>query len=92
MRWEQEAEGDSVCRWLIEKPDMDVVDINHKAFFDGTACPDGGFSMILPDIRHVPAPRNMSEEQTPLHWHESSAGLMYNYVQEMQKPKNRRRF
>jgi hypothetical protein len=41
---------------------MDVVDINHKAFFDGTACPDGGFSMILPDIRHVPGPRNMSEE------------------------------
>jgi hypothetical protein len=48
--------------------------------------------MILPDIRYVPAPRNMSEEQTRLHWHETSAGLMYNYVQEKQKPKNRRSF
>lgn len=95
LRWEQESEGegDSFCRWLKDLPKMEAVDIYHAAFFDGTAFPTGGYTMMIPDIRHVPAPRNMKHEQTRLHWHETSAGLVYNYVQEKKKkPKNERRF
>lgn len=54
------------------------VNIYRAAFFDGTAMPDGQCSMILPNIKHIPTPRDMKDELTRSHWHETSAGYVYN--------------
>ncbi|KAI1829466.1 hypothetical protein DTO006G1_9382 [Penicillium roqueforti] len=64
--------------WWDQLPAGSRVDIFHVAFFDGTAIPDGQHSMILSDIKHIPTPRNMKDEQTRLHWHETSEGYVYN--------------
>ncbi|KAJ5970369.1 Acyl-CoA N-acyltransferase [Penicillium vulpinum] len=64
--------------WWDQLPAGHQVDIYHVAFFDGTAMPDGRCSMFLPDIKHVPTPRNMKDELTRLHWHETSEGYVYN--------------
>ncbi|OQE38408.1 hypothetical protein PENCOP_c008G02989 [Penicillium coprophilum] len=65
-------------RWWDQLPAGHRVDIYHAAFFDGTAMPDGQSDMFLPDIKHVPAPRDMKDELTRLHWHETSEGYVYN--------------
>ncbi|KAJ5551805.1 hypothetical protein N7461_006503 [Penicillium sp. DV-2018c] len=62
-----------------------VVDIHHIAFFDGRAMPDGVNSMFLPDIKHIPTPRDMKDELTRLHWHETSEGYVYN-LREVNQP------
>ncbi|KGO73557.1 Acyl-CoA N-acyltransferase [Penicillium italicum] len=64
--------------WWDQLPAGHQVDIYHVAFFDGTAMPDGRSSMFLPDIKHIPTPRNMKDELTRLHWHETSEGYVYN--------------
>lgn len=64
--------------WWDQLPAGRQVDIYHVAFFDGTAMPDGQCSMFLPDIKHIPTPRNMKDELTRLHWHETSEGYVYN--------------
>ncbi|KAJ5519842.1 Acyl-CoA N-acyltransferase [Penicillium fimorum] len=64
--------------WWDQLPAGRQVDIYHAAFFDGTAMPDGQSSMFLPDIKHIPAPRDMKDEPTRLHWHETSEGYVYN--------------
>ncbi|KAJ5365658.1 hypothetical protein N7517_008544 [Penicillium concentricum] len=64
--------------WWDQLPAGRQVDIYHAAFFDGTAMPDGQSSMFLPDIKHIPAPRDMKDEETRLHWHETSEGYVYN--------------
>ncbi|KAJ5693734.1 hypothetical protein N7536_004146 [Penicillium majusculum] len=64
--------------WWDQLPAGHQVDIYHTAFFDGTAIPDGQSSMFLPDIKHIPTPRDMKDEQTRLHWHETSEGYVYN--------------
>jgi L-amino acid N-acyltransferase YncA len=65
-------------KWWDQLPPGRQVDIYHVAFFDGTAMPDGQSSMFLPDIKHIPTPRDMKDEQTRLHWHETSEGYVYN--------------
>ncbi|KAJ5774912.1 Acyl-CoA N-acyltransferase [Penicillium paradoxum] len=62
-----------------------TVNIYHVAFFDGTAMPDGQCSMFLPGIKHIPTPRDMKDEMTRLHWHETSAGYVYNMGKVNQK-------
>ncbi|KAJ5816120.1 Acyl-CoA N-acyltransferase [Penicillium robsamsonii] len=64
--------------WWDQLPAGCQVDIYHAAFFDGTAMPDGQSSMFLPDTKHIPAPRDMKDEPTRLHWHETSEGYVYN--------------
>ncbi|KGO54296.1 Acyl-CoA N-acyltransferase [Penicillium expansum] len=64
--------------WWDQLPAGHQVDIYHVAFFDGTAMPDGQSSMFLPDTKHIPTPRNMKDELTRLHWHETSEGYVYN--------------
>ncbi|CAG8909699.1 unnamed protein product [Penicillium egyptiacum] len=64
--------------WWDQLPAGRQVDIYHVAFFDGTAMPDGEGSMFLPGIKHIPTPRNMKDELTRLHWHETSEGYVYN--------------
>lgn len=74
------------CSWLYQLPeDPKVVNIFRLAFFDGTAMPDGVSSMFLPDLKHLPAPRNMKEELTRLHWHETTEGYVYNWGHTNQK-------
>ncbi|KAJ5131308.1 uncharacterized protein N7515_007347 [Penicillium bovifimosum] len=68
-----------------------VVDIYHAAFFDGTAMPDGVSSMFLPDIKHIPTPRDMKDELTRLHWHETSEGYVYNLGKVNQEQKRKER-
>ncbi|CAI7607285.1 unnamed protein product [Penicillium glandicola] len=65
-------------KWWDQLPAGHQVDIYHVAFFDGTAMPDGQGSMFLPDIKHIPTPRDMKDEPTRLHWHETSEGYVYN--------------
>lgn len=64
--------------WWDTIPAGHQVDIYHAAFFDGTAMPDGQSTMFLPDIKHIPTPRDMKDELTRLHWHETSEGYVYN--------------
>ncbi|KAG0158505.1 hypothetical protein PDIDSM_6020 [Penicillium digitatum] len=64
--------------WWDQLPAGRQVDIYHVAFFDGTAMPDGLSSMFLPDTKHIPTPRNMKDELTRLHWHETTEGYVYN--------------
>jgi L-amino acid N-acyltransferase YncA len=64
-----------------------TVDICHTAFFDGTAMADGESSMIVPNLKHLPAPRDMTNEATRLHWHETAAGFIYNLGPNYQKQK-----
>lgn len=65
-------------KWWDQLPAGHQVDICHIAFFDGTAIPDGQSSLFLPDMKHIPTPRDMKDEQTRLHWHETSEGYVYN--------------
>ncbi|CAG7940818.1 unnamed protein product [Penicillium nalgiovense] len=64
--------------WWDQLPAGRHVDIYHVTFFDGTAMPDGESAMFLPDIKHIPTPRDMKDELTSLHWHETSEGYVYN--------------
>lgn len=76
--------------WWDQLPKgQQIVNIYHVAFFDGTAMPDGQFSMFLSDIKHIPTPRDMKDEMTRLHWHETSAGYMYNMGAINQKRKKK---
>lgn len=72
--------------WFDQLPDApSVVNIFHTAFFDGTAMADGISAMFLPNLKHLPTPRNMAEELTRLHWHETSQGYAYNWSATNQK-------
>jgi GNAT superfamily N-acetyltransferase len=72
-------------RWMDQIPDSGVVNIFRTAFFNGTAMPDGISSMFIPDLKHLPTPRNPKEELTRLHWHETSEGYAYNWSPGNQK-------
>ncbi|KAJ5167284.1 uncharacterized protein N7482_006065 [Penicillium canariense] len=66
-------------KWLEKIPlECQAVDIFHSAFFDGTAVPDGGFSLMLMNEKHLLSPRDMSDDKTRIHWHETSAGYAHN--------------
>ncbi|KAJ5872698.1 Acyl-CoA N-acyltransferase [Penicillium soppii] len=47
--------------------------------------PDGVSSMFLSDLKHLPAPRNMKEEPTRMHWHETTQGYICNWGSSNQK-------
>lgn len=55
-------------------------DIHHRAFFDGTASADGGYGFMIQGIHHIEAPRDMSDDETRLHWHETAAGHATNMI------------
>ncbi|KAJ5819257.1 ATP-dependent RNA helicase drs1 [Penicillium riverlandense] len=75
-------------RWLEMIPEeCQVVDIYHTGFFDGTAGSDGGFSLFMQNIKHLPTPRDMQDEQTRLHWHETATGFIHNYNYHLAKEK-----
>lgn len=75
-------------RWLEMIPEeCQVVDIYHTSFFDGTAGSDGGFSLFMQNIKHLPTPRDMHDEQTRLHWHETATGFIHNYNYHLAKEK-----
>ncbi|KAJ5682760.1 hypothetical protein N7462_005925 [Penicillium macrosclerotiorum] len=68
-----------MLEWLDQVPARcQIVDIFHVAFFDGSAVPDGGLSMMIMNEKHLPTPRDMCHEKTNLHWHETSESLSYN--------------
>ncbi|CAG7974800.1 unnamed protein product [Penicillium salamii] len=72
--------------WFNQLPnDPQVVDIFRTSFFDGSAMSDGVSAMFLPDIKHLPTPRNMKDKMTSLHWHETSQGYAYNWSPANQK-------
>lgn len=65
--------------WLNCIPEVNRwVNIYHKAFFDGTASPDGAFGMFIQDIKHLQTPRDMKRKRTQQHWHETAAGYIHN--------------
>ncbi|KAJ5096602.1 hypothetical protein N7456_007323 [Penicillium angulare] len=79
INWNHQGYQVWFWQWLVKIPmKAKIIDIYHRPFFDGTCSPDGGYSLMIQDIEHLPAPRDMSDEQTRLHWHETSAGYMYN--------------
>ncbi|KAJ5288202.1 hypothetical protein N7478_003888 [Penicillium angulare] len=79
INWNQEGYQVWFWQWLVKIPmQARIIDIYHLPFFDGTCSPDGGYSLMIQDIQHLPTPRDMSDEQTRLHWHETSACYMYN--------------
>ncbi|KAJ5912548.1 hypothetical protein N7504_001431 [Penicillium tannophilum] len=53
-------------------------DIHHLAFYDGTASADGGHGFMIQEIQHLEAPRDMSDDETRLRWHETAAGHATN--------------
>ncbi|KAJ6110957.1 hypothetical protein N7486_003192 [Penicillium sp. IBT 16267x] len=66
-------------RWLSRLPETaKPQDIHHHAFFDGTASADGGYGFMIQGIQHLEAPRDMSDGETRLHWHETAAGHALN--------------
>ncbi|CAG8003752.1 unnamed protein product [Penicillium salamii] len=72
--------------WFNQLPnDPQMVDIFRTSFFDGSAMSDGISAMFLPDIKHLPTPRNMKDKMTSLHWHETSQGYAYNWSPTNQK-------
>ncbi|KAJ5126754.1 hypothetical protein N7448_007533 [Penicillium atrosanguineum] len=88
--WENQCDCDSFENWLEETVFTGAVDINHEAFFDGTASNDGEGQMMTENY-YFPTLRDSLDECTRLHWHKYAAGLMYNYIQE-KVPKEQRRF
>ena len=77
--WNQPGWLEWFWNWIAHVPmQANVVDIYHEPFFDGTAVPDGGYDLMLQDIEHLPTPRDMKDEETRLHWHETSTGLIHN--------------
>ncbi|KAJ5351757.1 Acyl-CoA N-acyltransferase [Penicillium brevicompactum] len=81
-----EVVRDQFFSWFNQLPDdPQVVNIFRAAFFNGTALSDGISDMFLPDLKHLPTPRNMQETLTRLHWHETSEGYVYNWSPANQK-------
>ncbi|KAJ5578523.1 uncharacterized protein N7459_007487 [Penicillium hispanicum] len=77
--WNREGYRAWFYRWLDNVPTCCcTVDIFHSAFFDGTASPDGGYSMMVQDIKNLMTPRDLRDKETRLHWHETSSGFMHN--------------
>lgn len=77
--WNPQGHRQQFFKWLNTVPDPGLpVDIYHAAFFDGTACPDGGSSMMIMKQKHIMIPRNDGDGETRLHWHETSAGYVWN--------------
>ncbi|OJJ45588.1 hypothetical protein ASPZODRAFT_17040 [Penicilliopsis zonata CBS 506.65] len=56
-----------------------VADIYHKAFFDGTAHPDGARSFFIPNFPRSSAMFHPSDEVSALHLHETSLGFGFNF-------------
>lgn len=82
--WSPQSYRARFFSWLDAIPDPGMaIDIYHAAFFDGTACPDGGSSMMIMKDRHAPVWRNSKDEQNRLHWHETSAGYTWNIRTQM---------
>ena len=80
-KWNREGWRDAINYWLDNVGDcMTVRDIYRAAFFDGTCSADGGIVMFIQDVKHLPTPRDMSDEMTRKHWHETAAGYAYNWV------------
>ncbi|KAJ5614586.1 hypothetical protein N7528_008240 [Penicillium herquei] len=77
--WNREGYLKCFWKWLIRIPmQANVVNIYHKPFYDGTAIPDGGYSLLIQDIEHLPTPRDEKDEETRLHWHETSNSFIFN--------------
>ncbi|KAJ5983309.1 hypothetical protein N7481_005408 [Penicillium waksmanii] len=72
--------------WVANLPSPGhSVDIFHAAFFDGTASPDGGSAMMIMREKHGICDRVTEDEQTRLHWHETSAGYIWNVRTQMKE-------
>ncbi|KAJ5725307.1 Acyl-CoA N-acyltransferase [Penicillium malachiteum] len=77
--WNREGYLECFWKWLLKIPmQANVVNIYHKPFYDGTAVPDGGYSLMIQDIEHLPTPRDEKDEETRLHWHETSNSFILN--------------
>ncbi|KAJ6031906.1 hypothetical protein N7540_002638 [Penicillium herquei] len=77
--WNREGYLEWFWKWLLRIPmQANVVNIYHKPFYDGTAIPDGGYSLLIQDIEHLPTPRDEKDEETRLHWHETSNSFIFN--------------
>lgn len=73
-------------KWVANLPSSGhPVDIYHAAFFDGTASPDGGAAMTIMKEKHGICERVTEDEQTRLHWHETSAGYIWNVRTQMKE-------
>ncbi|KAI9932108.1 hypothetical protein MW887_009617 [Aspergillus wentii] len=74
-----EAFRDWFRRWLDSTMAISCeVDINHQAFFDGTAHPDGTQSLFIPNIEYPVVFLDMEDEKTRLHHHETVEGYCHN--------------
>lgn len=60
-------------------------DIYHMSFFDGTAHSDGLKGMFIPNIEHPEAKRNLEDEKTNRHCHETVDGYRFNYITQQKK-------
>ncbi|KAJ5673395.1 Acyl-CoA N-acyltransferase [Penicillium longicatenatum] len=68
-------------RWLSRLPETaQPQDIFHHAFFDGTASADGGCGFMIQGIHHIETPRDMSDNETRRHWHETAAGYAADMI------------
>lgn len=77
---EAKALYNKVGTWLdgmLIKPA--TFDISRKAFFDGTAIPDGYSGLLIQDFVHPCSPLDMWNPENRKHKHETSAGFAYNY-------------
>ncbi|GAD94345.1 conserved hypothetical protein [Paecilomyces variotii No. 5] len=73
-------------RWLDSTIEISCpVDIYHKAFFDGTAHTDGERGLFIPDIESHDAEIDMTDEETRLHYNETSTGYILNYKIHLRK-------
>ncbi|KAJ5226259.1 hypothetical protein N7468_007484 [Penicillium chermesinum] len=79
----------SFYSWLSSIPtNSDVVmDTNRKAFFDGTAVPDGDHGFMIQRLEHPSPPCDMSDQKTRSHWHETAAQYVLNYKNLIYEPK-----
>lgn len=78
-RLSNDVSKDRFMRWLDSTLRICCkVDIYHKAFFDGTAHPDGEQSLLIPDIRFPTAPLDLDDEANRLHGLETVESYCYN--------------
>ncbi|KAF7593264.1 hypothetical protein BBP40_011720 [Aspergillus hancockii] len=75
-----EAFRDWFRRWLDTTIHICCyADIYHRAFFDGTAHPDGVRTMYVPDLESSATFLNMDDEESRLHGQETVEGYCYNW-------------
>lgn len=76
---DEEEQRNGFYSWLNKLPTKrTIIDISSEAFANGTAVPDGHSGFTVSNIHHPVTPRDMLDNQTSLHWHETSSGYAYN--------------